>query len=209
MISPFLIGLYTGNDNRDACNYSPAGAEEAITVGASTLGDERAYFSNFGSCVDIFAPGKYSLYPYIMAANVSVSGLNILSTYKGGPKATATLSGTSMASPHTAGLMAYLLSLYPSPQFNPKFDEESNIISLQDQHSFDAYFALHASLPSWISYYMPSPRLLEALTAPIPGKTLTPLELKKAIAALASRDMLTQLPKDTVNLLIFNNATTA
>lgn len=52
--------LYTGNDNRDACNYSPAAAEKAVTVGASTIGDERAYFSNFGKCVDVFAPGKPS-----------------------------------------------------------------------------------------------------------------------------------------------------
>ncbi|KAJ7508489.1 hypothetical protein B0H11DRAFT_2304548 [Mycena galericulata] len=46
-----------GNDNRDACSYSPAAAEKAVTVGASTLGDERAYFSNYGPCVDVFAPG--------------------------------------------------------------------------------------------------------------------------------------------------------
>lgn len=49
--------LFPGNDNRDACDYSPAAAEKAVTVGASTLSDERAYFSNHGSCVDIFAPG--------------------------------------------------------------------------------------------------------------------------------------------------------
>lgn len=49
--------LKTGNDNRDACNYSPAAAQKAITVGASTLSDERAYFSNHGECVDVFGPG--------------------------------------------------------------------------------------------------------------------------------------------------------
>ncbi|KAF8627606.1 hypothetical protein AX15_004312 [Amanita polypyramis BW_CC] len=186
------FAVAAGNDNRDACNYSPAAAKNAITVGASTLGDERAYFSNWGPCVDVFAPG-----------------LNIVSTYKGSPTATATLSGTSMASPHTAGLMAYLLSVYPSPIFNPTFDEDSNLLSLDSQQTFDIYTVIHASLPSWISDYMPSPRLLEALTAPIPGKpkVLTPLQLKKAIAALASQGLLTQLPKDTVNLLIFNNAT--
>ena len=54
-----LTDPYIGNDNRDACNYSPAGAENAVTVGAMTLSDERAYFSNWGSCVDIFAPGKF------------------------------------------------------------------------------------------------------------------------------------------------------
>jgi cerevisin len=54
-----LITIISGNDNRDACNYSPAAAENAVTVGASTLGDERAYFSNHGSCVDVFAPGMF------------------------------------------------------------------------------------------------------------------------------------------------------
>ena len=56
------FAVAAGNDNRDACNYSPAAAEKAVTVGASTIGDERAYFSNFGKCVDVFAPGKSSFF---------------------------------------------------------------------------------------------------------------------------------------------------
>ena len=51
------FAVAAGNDNRDACNYSPAAAENAVTVAASTLGDIRAYFSNHGRCVDVFAPG--------------------------------------------------------------------------------------------------------------------------------------------------------
>ncbi|EEH42602.1 uncharacterized protein PADG_07422 [Paracoccidioides brasiliensis Pb18] len=85
-----------GNDNADACNYSPAAAEKAITVAASTLADERAFFSNYGPCVDMFAPG-----------------LNIISTWIGSNYAVNTISGTSMASPHVAGLMAYFISLQP------------------------------------------------------------------------------------------------
>ena len=54
------FAVAAGNDNRDACDYSPAAAERAVTVGASTITDERAYFSNYGKCVDIFAPGKCS-----------------------------------------------------------------------------------------------------------------------------------------------------
>ncbi|KAI8344632.1 serine protease 1 [Chlamydoabsidia padenii] len=88
-----VFAVAAGNDNADACNYSPASAENAITVGASTLSDERAYFSNYGKCVDVFAPG-----------------LNILSIWRGSKYATNTISGTSMASPHVAGLAAYLLS---------------------------------------------------------------------------------------------------
>ena len=53
------FAVAAGNDNRDACSYSPAGSDKAVTVGASTLADDRAYFSNFGQCVDVFAPGEH------------------------------------------------------------------------------------------------------------------------------------------------------
>lgn len=51
------FAVAAGNDNKDACAYSPAASVNAITVGASTIADERAYFSNHGKCVDILAPG--------------------------------------------------------------------------------------------------------------------------------------------------------
>ncbi|KAL2262766.1 hypothetical protein VTK26DRAFT_111 [Humicola hyalothermophila] len=91
------FAVAAGNDNADACNYSPAAAAKAITVGASAIDDSRAYFSNYGKCTDIFAPG-----------------LSILSTWIGSKYATNTISGTSMASPHIAGLLAYYLSLQPA-----------------------------------------------------------------------------------------------
>ena len=91
------FAVAAGNDNADSCNYSPAAAENAITVGASALDDSRAYFSNYGKCNDIFAPG-----------------LSIISTWIGSKYAVNTISGTSMASPHIAGLLAYYLSLQPS-----------------------------------------------------------------------------------------------
>ncbi|KAG1321093.1 hypothetical protein G6F63_013944 [Rhizopus arrhizus] len=80
-----VFAVAAGNDNKDACDYSPARAEKAITVGASTVFDERAYFSNYGKCVDVFAPG-----------------LDIQSIWIGSNTATNTISGTSMASPHVA-----------------------------------------------------------------------------------------------------------
>ena len=49
--------IAAGNNNTDACSYSPASTPSAITVGASDSNDTRAYFSNFGDCVDVFAPG--------------------------------------------------------------------------------------------------------------------------------------------------------
>ncbi|HEU0013953.1 MAG TPA: S8 family peptidase [Longimicrobium sp.] len=81
-----------GNENQNACNVSPARVAGAITVGSTTSTDARSSFSNYGSCVDVFAPGS-----------------NILSTWIGSTSATNTISGTSMASPHVAGVAALYL----------------------------------------------------------------------------------------------------
>ena len=75
-----------GNENQDACNVSPAREPSAITIGATTSRDARASFSNYGTCVDLMAPGQ-----------------SILSASYASNSGTATLSGTSMASPHVAG----------------------------------------------------------------------------------------------------------
>ncbi|KAG0171245.1 serine protease [Apophysomyces sp. BC1034] len=130
--SGITFAVAAGNDNADACKYSPAAAESAITVGASTLADERAYFSNYGKCVDVFAPG-----------------LNIKSTWTGSKYATNVISGTSMASPHVAGLAAYFISF-----------EESVVV---------------------------------------------PKTIKDKILRLATPGVLTSIPSDTPNLLIYNN----
>lgn len=88
------VVVAAGNENSDACDVSPASAKYAITVAASTIDDKRASYSNYGKCVDLFAPGS-----------------DIKSTYIGSDRATTVMSGTSMASPHIAGLSAYLMSL--------------------------------------------------------------------------------------------------
>ncbi len=206
------FAVAAGNDNRDACNYSPAAAENAVTVGASTVGDERAYFSNYGKCVDVFAPGK-SVITFFLRINAYVlsSGLSIKSTYIGSKYATTTMSGTSMASPHTAGLLAYLLSLYPSATFNPDVapDLVPSFSLLAVPSSFtNVYAVAHAALPSWMTTFLPSPSFVEEV-APTPKEpaTLSPKQLKKALLALSTADALADLPAQTVNLLIFNNAT--
>jgi subtilisin family serine protease len=85
-----------GNGNDDACNYSPARVPNALTVGSADSNDARSYFSSFGTCVDMFAPGSY-----------------ILSSWYTGDTATMTMSGTSMASPHVAGVAALYLETNP------------------------------------------------------------------------------------------------
>jgi len=86
-----------GNSNRDACLYSPAGEPTAITVGSTDSNDGRSYFSNYGTCLDIFAPGR-----------------NIKSAWIGSNTATNTISGTSMASPHVCGAAALHLGKNPT-----------------------------------------------------------------------------------------------
>ena len=89
--------IAAGNSNTNACNSSPARVTQALTVGSSTNADARSSFSNFGTCVDLFAPGS-----------------SITSAWHTSDIATNTISGTSMASPHVAGVAALYLAGDPT-----------------------------------------------------------------------------------------------
>lgn len=139
-------------------------------------------------------------------------GLNILSTWTGDDHATNTISGTSMASPHTAGLLAYLLSIYPSQEFNPIIeagDYPFTTTQLVEGPFNSIYAKARTALPSWISSFLPSPSMMNVIgnVGPTEQPTITPEQLKKAIIALASKGLLGDIPEETPNLLIFNNAT--
>ncbi|KAJ8019623.1 Proteinase R [Holothuria leucospilota] len=90
----FVVVVAAGNDVSDACAYSPARLSDVITVGATDKADKRTYFSNFGICVDIFAPG-----------------VNIESAWIGNTDSVSTLSGTSTSAPHVTGVAAILRSM--------------------------------------------------------------------------------------------------
>lgn len=92
-----VVVVAAGNSNTDACAESPARSPAAITVAASTITDTRASFSNYGSCVDTFAPGQ-----------------NVTSAWISSNTAVNTISGTSMASPHVAGVAALILERLPT-----------------------------------------------------------------------------------------------
>ncbi|MCU1499809.1 MAG: Aqualysin 1 [Acidimicrobiales bacterium] len=142
------VAVAAGNEAQDACNVSPARVPSAITTGASASDDTEADFSNFGKCVDLYAPG-----------------VDVKSSTTGGDDATATFSGTSMASPHVAGAAARYLEAHPSAtpaavEAALKADSTKNIIKAistgtstgtrpQAQPGAEAY-------PDWLCRLLPS-----------------------------------------------------
>ncbi len=92
--SGVTYAIAAGNSSDNACNYSPARTPAALTIGATTTTDARASYSNFGTCVDLFAPGS-----------------GVTSAWITSDTATNTISGTSMATPHVCGAAALYLSV--------------------------------------------------------------------------------------------------
>ena len=97
LASGIIYTVAAGNAGANACYYSPARVPGAITVGATTAKDVRAAYSNFGKCLDLFAPGS-----------------SVKSAWVGSESSTNTISGTSMAAPHAAGVAAQYLQTHPA-----------------------------------------------------------------------------------------------
>ena len=149
------VVVAAGNSNANACNYSPSSAPSAITVGATVpLNDSRSSFSNFGTCVDIFAPGT-----------------SIPSAYTGSTTAAATLSGTSMASPFVAGIAAVYLETRTSAT------PAAVTAALINSATRDAITSVGVGSPNKLAYsasFEPAPTPAPTTTtAPAPTTTTT------------------------------------
>jgi cerevisin len=127
-----VYAVAAGNENSNACNSSPAGAASAITVGSTANDDSRSYFSNWGTCVDIFAPGSM-----------------ITAAWTGCKDCTRTISGTSMASPHVCGVLALLLSHHENMTTN---DLKAKLIELSTK---DALKDVGRGSPNKLLYIPP------------------------------------------------------
>ena len=152
------VVVAAGNDNADACLSSPASAPSALTVGATDKTDAKASFSNYGSCVDIQAPG------------VGIKGAWI-----GSPTATNTISGTSMASPHVTGAVAVYLGQIPNAtvsQVTQFIDSESTKGVITGIPALTANKLLYVA-PT--DLFQQAPITLRDIAIAVPVKDATPI----------------------------------
>ena len=151
--SGFIVVVSAGNDTADACGYSPAFVPSSITVGSTTQADAISSFSNYGSCVDILAPGSQITSASYSSDNGSVS-----------------MSGTSMSAPHVAGAVARILSAQPS--YTPS--EVSNVLSTMSAKN--VLTGLPSSTPNQLLHIDPqlvsSPYIVSSSAPPSPPKVL-------------------------------------
>jgi aqualysin 1 len=163
-----------GNSNLDACGYSPSREPSAITVGSSNSLDSRSYFSNIGTCVDIFAPGE------------SITSAGIASS-----TASTIMSGTSMASPHVAGVAALML------QANPAASPAAITSSLKGNATPNRLASVGAGSPNLLLYSMgASAPVVQPATLTVAFKSMSGSAVKtggnwKASAIVTVRDVST------------------
>jgi cerevisin len=113
-----------------------------------------------------------------------------------------------MGSPHVAGLVAYFLSMPAFPEFHLRSSLKG---PRQRVFSSRLYTTSHAALPSFVQTLLPLPQLVSGVleNEPVFGRALTPLEMKAAILAIATKGIFSDLPEGTPNLLVYNKATGA
>jgi subtilisin family serine protease len=191
--SGVTYAVAAGNSAGDACGYSPARTPAAITVAASANADDRALYSNYGSCVDIFAPGD-----------------QVISSWIGSDTAARELSGTSMSAPMVAGVAALYL------QANPTASSATVEAAIKNSSTAGVMTNLGAGSPNKLLYSFvtgappPTPTPTPSPTAtPTPNPTPTPsptpvqhaqLRVRKRIQNSTSTTSTVAFPYSTVNL---------
>lgn len=206
LIACLTVAVAAGNDNRDACTFSPAAADNPITVGASTIGDEKAYFSNHGKCVDIFAPGlnikvrfvQLSARPVMLIDRTEhlehwqlehqhhLGHLHGQPPHRRSRRLCVTPSGIVRSRSGADDWTADFLSLYPDKL---DFSSAAEADAVETVRSAFAW--------SSVSGQLVFDRIRQAVglgartaTAPTPKKSLSPKALKKFMISLASKGVL-------------------
>ena len=175
-----FVAVAAGNEGANACNYSPASEPSAITVGATTITDARASYSNYGTCLDLFAPGT-----------------NVTSAWNTGPTATKAISGTSMATPHVTGAAALLL------QASPTATPAAVTAHLLQNATPNRVGAAGAGSPNWLLYAPDVPNsapLVNVAVSGLAGSSAKSGKNWRATASISVRNLNNGNPMENVTV---------
>jgi subtilisin family serine protease len=160
-----VVVAAAGNQNRDACSYSPASESSAIVVGATDRAELRAWYSNYGSCVDLFAPGS-----------------DVVAAWFGAPNIYRSSSGTSNAAPIVSGIVALMLEAEPALT---QVEVGQRLISNATR---DALSNIGANSPNLLAYSVfGMPIDTPTTTAPTPESTTTTVAPPTTVPVPGSR----------------------